>query len=144
MKRSFYESLSICPLFKGLTDKELKSISEEFISTTITEKNEIIFSEDKYQRALVIILKGSVTVTKHSGDTEILMSILKKGDIFGMATLFYEEDNYLTQIKASEKVTMAVISKENVIKILSLYPEVNKNYIGILSEKIHFLNKKIR
>ena len=60
-----------------------------------------------------------------------------------MATLFYEEENYLTQITALEKVTMAVFSKENVKKIFALYPEVSENYITILSEKIHFLNKKI-
>ena len=47
------------------------------------------------------------------------MNILKKGDIFGMATLFYEEENYLTQITALEKVTLAVFSKENVKKIES-------------------------
>ena len=47
------------------------------------------------------------------------------------------------KIKAREKVTMAVFSKENVRKMLALYPQINENYIIILSEKIHFLNNKI-
>ena len=60
-----------------------------------------------------------------------------------MATLFYEKENYLTKITALEKVTMAVIKKENLMKIFSEYPKVSENYITILSEKIHFLNRKI-
>ena len=143
MRKSYIEALSVCPLFKGISMSELITIASEFTEITICEKNDIIISETNYTRSLGIIIKGSATVIKHSGDTEILMSILKKGDIFGMATLFFEENSYLTEIRADEKVTMAVFSKENVRKMLALYPKVNENYITILSEKIHFLNKKI-
>lgn len=143
MKKSVIDSLSTSPLFKGLGTEELIKLTNEYMSVRICEKNEIIISETNYTRALGIIIKGSASVIKHSGQSEILMSILKKGDIFGMATLFYEEENYLTEIRAKEKVTMAVFSKENVRKMLSFYPQVNENYITILSEKIHFLNNKI-
>ncbi len=143
MRKSVTESLSACPLFKGLDVAELTKLTTEYMTIRVCEKNEIIISENNYTRALGIIIKGSASVTKHSGETKILMSILKKGDIFGMATLFFEEENYLTEIKAKEKVTMAVFSKENVKKMFTLYPQVNENYITILSEKIHFLNNKI-
>ncbi len=143
MKKSVIDSLSSCPLFKDVGSNELTKLTNEYMSLKVCEKNEIIISEKIYTRALGIIIKGSATVTKNSGDTSVLMSILKKGDIFGMATLFYEEENYLTQIRADEKVTIAVFSKENVRKMLALYPQVNENYITILSEKIHFLNNKI-
>lgn len=143
MKKSVIDSLSSSPLFKGLGSQELIKLTNEYMSVRVCEKNEIIISETNYTRALGIIISGSATVTKHSGDNQILMSILKKGDIFGMATLFFEEEHYLTEIKAKEKVTMAVFSKDDVRKMLSLYPKVNENYITILSEKIHFLNNKI-
>ncbi len=143
MKKSIIESLSECPLFKGIPLSELTTLTNAYMTLSVCEKNDTIISENNYTRSLGIIIKGSATVTKHSGETEILMSILKKGDIFGMATLFHEEDNYLTSIRACEKITMAVFSKDNVRKMLSLYPQVNENYITILSEKIHFLNKKI-
>lgn len=143
MKKSVLESLSQCPIFKNISKDDLCTIAEKYASFSVCEKHEVIFSENNYTRSLVIIIKGSASVTKQSNNSKILMSILKKGDIFGMATLFYEEENYLTQITALEKVTMAVFSKENVKKIFSLYPAVSENYITILSEKIHFLNKKI-
>lgn len=143
MKKSVIESLSECPLFRGIDASELQLLAEKYMTINVCEKYQTIISENDYTRSLGIIIKGSATVTKHSGETEILMSILKKGDIFGMATLFYEKDNYLTEIKACEKVTMAVFSKDNVRAMLSLYPQINENYITILSEKIHFLNRKI-
>lgn len=143
MKKAVIEALSACPLFKGLGTEELTDLTSEYMYLKVCEKNEIIISENNYTRALGIIIKGSATVTKHNGSSSVLMSILKKGDIFGMATLFYEEENFLTQIRADEKVTIAVFEKENVRKMLSEYPVVNENYITILSEKIHFLNSKI-
>ncbi len=143
MKNSVLKLLSECPIFKNIPEDDLCAIAENYASLSVCEKHDVIFSENKYTRSLVIIIKGSASVTKQSGNSKILMNILKKGDIFGMATLFFEEENYLTQITALEKVTMAVFSKENVQKIFSLYPAVSENYITILSEKIHFLNKKI-
>jgi len=143
MKKSVLESLSECPVFKNISKDDLCTIAQEYATFSVCEKNEVIFSENNYTRSLVIIIKGSASVTKQSGNSKILMNILNKGDIFGMATLFYEEENYLTQITALEKVTLAVFSKENVKKIFSLYPAVSENYITILSGKIHFLNKKI-
>ncbi len=143
MKKSILKSLSDCPLFNGVSEKELCEIAEKYMTVSVAEKNDIIFSENKYTRSLVIIIKGRASVTKHSGKTNILLNILSKGDIFGMATLFYEKDSYLTEITALEKTTLAVFSKENVKKIFALYPDVSENYITILSEKIHFLNRKI-
>ena len=143
MKKSILNSLAECPLFRNISEADLCNIAEEYATIEVCEKNEVIFSENNYTRSLVIIIKGSASVTKQSGNSKILMNIHNKGDIFGMATLFYEEENYLTQITALEKMTMAVFSKENVKKIFSVHPAVSENYITILSEKIHFLNKKI-
>ena len=143
MKKSVLTLLSQCPIFKNISEDDLNTIVENFAEFSVCEKHEVIFSENNYTRSLVIIIKGSASVTKQSGNSKILMNVLKKGDIFGMATLFFEEENYLTQITALEKVTMIVFSKENVKKFFALYPVVSENYITILSEKIHFLNKKI-
>lgn len=143
MKKSVLALLSQCPIFKNMSEDDLCKITENFATLSVCEKHDVIFSENNYTRSLVILIRGSASVTKQSGNSKILMNILKKGDIFGMATLFYEEENYLTQITALEKVTMVVFPKENVQKIFSLYPAVSENYITILSEKIHFLNKKI-
>lgn len=143
MKKNESASLIGCKLFARLSSEETEKIVNEYASYYSCKKNNIIFSETKYKRAIVIILSGSASVTKNTDNAKILMNILSKGDIFGMAALFHEEDFFLTEITALEPVTMLVIEKESLLKIFSEYPVVAENYITILSEKIHFLNKKI-
>ncbi|MCD7775432.1 MAG: Crp/Fnr family transcriptional regulator [Clostridiales bacterium] len=146
MRNSYLKGLQSCDLFQSVDDGGLEKIADEFGEIVTKEKNEIIFSENNYSRSLVIILKGSVSVTKKSGSGKggnILMNVLKQGDIFGMTSIFYEEDNFLTEITADERVALMFLSKENLINIFKAYPKVCESYITILSEKIHFLNKKI-
>ena len=143
MKQAFLETLSSCPLFRNVSADDLQIIAENYASLSVSEKNSVIYSESQYEKALMILLKGRASVTKNSGSGKILMSVLEKGDIFGMAALFYEEEPFLTEITALDKVTMLMISKENLKKIFARWPVVSENYITILSEKIHFLNRKI-
>lgn len=143
MKTANLEALQQCTLFAQLSSTDIENIAKNYASFSVCDKHTIIFSETNYKRALVIILKGSASVTKKSDNAKILMSILKKGDIFGMAALFHEEDLFLTEITAQEKVSMLTIEKNDLAKIFALYPVIAENYITILSERIHFLNKKI-
>lgn len=143
MKKSTLEALKKCKLFKTLNENELTYIAENYSVISTCEKNEVIFSETQYTRSLVIITKGRATVKKNSGSGKILMNVLNTGDVFGMAAMFYEKENFLTEITAAEKVSLMIISKENLINIFKQFPVVTENYITILSEKIHFLNKKI-
>lgn len=143
MKQAFLETLRTCPLFREVSDDELQNIADDYASLTVSEKNNVIYSETQYEKALMILIKGRASVTKNSGSGKILMSILEKGDIFGMAALFYEDEPFLTEITALDKVTMLMISKENLKRIFVRWPVVSENYITILSEKIHFLNRKI-
>lgn len=143
MKQAFLETLRTCPLFRKVSNDDLQIIADDYTSLTVSEKNIVIFSETQYEKALMILLKGRASVTKNGGSGKILMSILEKGDIFGMAALFYEDEPFLTEITALDKVTMLMISKENLKKIFVRWPVVSENYITILSEKIHFLNRKI-
>ncbi len=139
MRKAYLQSFELCPLFSGITGDELNSIVTSFSVVNTYSKGETVFSEKEYVRGLVIIIKGSASVTK----ADVLINILKKGDVFGMATLFFEEENYLTDITAKEELTVAFISKENVKKMFALYSVITENYITILSGKIHFLNSKI-
>lgn len=143
MKQKVFEALYKCRLFNNADESTVREIADNYASLSVCEKNSVIFSETKYTRALVIIVKGKVSVTKKNGNGKILMSILGEGDIFGMATMFYEEENFLTEITALEKVTMLTVPKDSLVKLFSLYPIITENYIKILSERIHFLNKKI-
>jgi CRP-like cAMP-binding protein len=60
-----------------------------------------------------------------------------------MATLFYEDEEYPSEITAESAMRIAVLPKELVEDAFEKYPEFAKAYAVLLSQKIHFLNEKL-
>ncbi len=128
------------PLFSKLNIETLKN-GMEIISV---KKGETIMAKKHFNRCLVFILKGNASVFKIGlGGRKTVINSFSKGDVFGMATLFYEEAEYPSEITAEKDLRLAVFPKETVEKLFSENPEFAKSYVILLSEKIHFLNKKL-
>lgn len=106
-------------------------------------RGDIVFSPDSYEKSLAVILKGSAEVSKLTEKGNMYMSTLEAGDIFGMSCLYYDGDDFPTTVTAKETSRLLFITKEQLSSIFRRYPFVLENYFGILSSKIHFLNKKI-
>lgn len=114
------------------------------IEIETAKKGETLMGKNRFIRCLALIIKGNASVSKIGLDgrrTEI--NRLSEGDVFGMATLFYEEAEYPSEITAETPLRIAVLQKETVEKAFSDSPEFAKAYVTLLSEKIHFLNKKL-
>lgn len=144
MRKSDIESIQTCPLFNNLDRERISALLKELSPSAVSyEKNEVIFSPVSFTRSLAVITKGSAAVTKTGGSSTVYMSKLISGNIFGMASLFYESDEYLTCITAKEKCRVMFLTREQVDLLFRLEPITGVNYITILSERIHFLNKRI-
>ncbi len=138
-----------------LKDKEVFAESELFSSFDINEyKNEIeiisakkgerVMGKDSFRRCLVLIISGEAVVSKKGLDGKAtIMNTFHKGDVFGMATLFYEEAEFPSEITAGTNLKIAVLGKETVEKVIFENPGFARAYITLLSQKIHFLNKKL-
>ncbi len=94
------------------------------------------------KNSLFIILKGSACVYGISKSQPVILNILNKGGIFGMASLFGEKCE-TTSILAKHNCIYALITQECVEEMLKNDIDFTKNYICFLSDKIRFLNKKI-
>jgi CRP-like cAMP-binding protein len=128
------------PLFSKLNLETIKS-GMEIVSV---KKGETIMAQKKFRRGLVYILKGSASVFKLGLDgRKNVINNFYEGDVFGMATLFYEEAEYPSEITAEKDLRLAVFSKEIIEKAFSENPEFAKAYVVLLSQKIHFINKKL-
>lgn len=128
------------PLFSTL---DFKSLNEK-TDIISAKKGETIMDEKIFNRCLVFILKGSALVYKIGLDgKQTVINRLSVGDVFGMATLFYEKDEFPSEIVAEKDIRMAVFSKEIVEQTFTENPQFAKAYVTLLSEKIHFLNKKL-
>lgn len=131
LKSKLFSSLDI----NGYPDK---------IEIVLAKKGETVMEKDSFSRCLMLITDGKAVVTKTSHDgRKTIINTLSKGDVFGMVTLFYEEEELLSEITAATDLRMAVLKKETVEKAILENPGFAVAYITLLSEKIHFLNKKL-
>ena len=107
------------------------------------KKGETLMAAESFERSLVLILKGSAKVSKIGADGKrTVINVLSAGDVFGMATLFYES-GYPSEITAESPCRTAVFPKELVEEAFASSPEFAKAYVTLLSQKIHFLNRKL-
>lgn len=128
------------PLFSKLNLETLKNAME----IVLVKKGETVMAKKHFSRCLVFILKGSACVFKIGFDgRKTVINSFSEGDVFGMATLFYEEAEFPSEITAEKDLRLAVFPKEAVEKLFAENPEFAKSYVTLLSEKIHFLNKKL-
>ena len=103
---------------------------------TTFSRNQIIFSEGEKCSKIGIIIEGEIkisTITHH--EKEETFTIVKKGDIFGNSLIFSSSPYYLGDITATQKTTICFISKSDLIKELSLHPDLLESYINIISDK---------
>lgn len=128
------------PLFKNIDIDRFKD-RVVFINA---KKGETIMTKKSFSRCLALIIKGKATVSKIGLDgRRTVINSLSDGDVFGMATLFYEDAEFPSEITSEAALRLAIFPKELVEEAFSLYPEFAKAYAVLLSEKIHFLNKKL-
>lgn len=108
------------------------------------KKGEAVMENEKFSRCLAMIISGKASVRKtgFSGNKTVI-NTLSEGDVFGMATLFYEEESFPSIISAESPLRLAVFPKDIIIEAFETSPEFAKAYATLLSEKIHFLNKKL-
>lgn len=124
-------------LFKGITEKYLKQIVDDF-SILHAAKNEVIIVQEDTSTDLYIILKGKVKVTLMSGEgEEYILTDLHVGDYFGEMSLIDGKPRCATVV-AVEDSTFAVLKRERLIEALKRDPILA---LDLLSTLVHKLRK---
>lgn len=116
-----------------LTDRDFEKVKYK--------KGEIIYSGEVFRDCIGLILSGRATVRKK--DSDIIVSRLSVGDVFGAAALFLSSDYFINEITAEVKTEVLYIGKAAVRQLLQTDPDFSLGFIRYLSERIFFLNKRI-
>lgn len=99
--------------------------------------NQIVFCENEPGNELYVIKKGKIKIIKVSDNNEVILSILKEGDVFGELAIASDKPRNATAISYGE-TTLIPISKDTLIKFISNSPDLlNKIYTSI-SQRIWF------
>lgn len=126
-------------LFEGLTSKEKETIcSQPECRTTHYYPGESIYSKDKFERAIGIVLEGDAVVYTNSGD--VPFRHIGRNECFGIAMLFCKENTYVSKIVASGECTVLFIPEQVVLESIRKNQRFMENYLSLLSEKVRYLN----
>jgi len=104
--------------------------------------NTMIFCEGEPGKELYIIQKGQVKITKIVGDKEVLLAVLKKGDIFGEMSLLDNKPRSASAITDGD-CHLLVINKSNFETMVKTQPQLATRLIELLSERIWMAHRQL-
>ena len=130
-------------MLKGLSDFERQTIINGFKPEKKFSKGETIYAPSSFKRAIGYIVSGSATAFTDNNNG-VVMKTFSEGMCFGAAAVFGEGDIYVSKITANEDCSVLFISEAELKGIFETCPAAAVNYINFLSDKIRFLNKKLK
>ncbi len=144
MKKDFLP-LKQCILFNNFDDNSLENILKKCNSHIESfSKGESIAIEGDSIKSLGIILEGSIEVQKLFPSGRFLtMSKLSSGDIFGEVIIFSKRTTYPATLTSVTKSKVLFIEKNDILHLCSEEDIFLKAFMGLLSNKILMLNKKV-
>jgi len=151
---AYYQYLKYCPdgANKARATERMEKIkpyakalyldgdSEQF--TRIYPKDTMIFAEVMPGSELYIIQKGSVKITKIVNETEVLLAVLKTGDIFGEMSLIEKKPRSAGAI-AYEDTQLLAVNQENFERMVASQPQIIARLTQLLAERIWFIYKQL-
>ena len=115
---------------------------DENVFTRAYPKDTMIFSENMPGKEMYIIQKGSVKITKIVNDSEVLLAVLRQGDMFGEMSLIESKPRSASAIAFEDAVLLAV-NKENFARMVQTQPQIIARLTTTLAERIWFIYKQL-
>lgn len=134
--------ISNARIFGSLTGKDIKTLTGMGERRQWAKGGQIISQGDE-GNALYLILSGKVKVVLYGEEgKEIVLSIMKEGDVFGEMALFDGEPRSAS-VEAIEDVECFIIHGEDILKYIKTRPIVALNFLAHLSKRLREADKKI-
>ena len=108
----------------------------------IYPKNSMVFAEGEPGNELFIIQKGSVTIAKIIDDKEILLAVLKPGDIFGEMALLEAKPRAASAV-AYEECQVLAVNRANFERMIQTQPQLIARLTTLLADRIWLIYKHL-
>jgi CRP-like cAMP-binding protein len=118
----------------------LDKVPDDFTRTY--PKNTMIFSENEPGSELYIIQRGVVKISKIVEDNEVLLALLKPGDIFGEMALLENKPRSASAI-ANEDVTVMAVNKSNFERMVQTQPQLITKLTTLLADRLWLIYKQL-
>ena len=110
--------------------------------TRVYKKDSIIFCEGEPGDELFIIQKGSVKIIKITENNEILLAVLKTGDIFGEMALLESKPRAAGAV-AYEDCQLMAVNRDNFQQMIKTQPQLIARLTTLLAERIWIIYKQL-
>lgn len=98
---------------------------------------QIIFCENEPGNQLFIIKKGRVKIVKYHNGSEIILSVLKEGDIFGELAIVSDKPRNASAVSFGTTVVLS-IDKESMLKLIQKSSDLMKRIFTAISQRVWF------
>ena len=105
-------------------------------------KNSMLFAEGEPGFELFIIQKGSVKIVKVVNNNEVLLAVLKAGDIFGEMALLESKPRAASAI-AYEDCQVLAVNKANFERMIVTQPQIVARLTTLLAERIWTIYRQL-
>jgi CRP-like cAMP-binding protein len=151
---AYHQYIKFCPKGENVTiAKErikkiapyAKNVKLEFKSDEMTRyysKDMMIFCEGEPGEELYIIQKGSVKIIKVVENSEVLLAVLKAGDIFGEMSLLESKPRAAGAV-AYEDCQLMAVNRENFKRMIITQPQLIARLTTLLAERIWLIYKQL-
>lgn len=102
-----------------------------------------MIAEDGAVPALGLMISGKASIFGKNNAGKVLLNLVEKGDVFNAAAVFFSEGDAFGTVVAKTKCEVLFITRARLEKLIEGDFAIASAYISLLSEKIHFLNRKI-
>jgi CRP-like cAMP-binding protein len=105
-------------------------------------QNSMLFCENEPGDELFIIQKGSIKISKIVDNKEVLLSMLKAGDIFGEMSLLESKLRSASAI-ANEDCSVMAVNQANFQHMIHTNPQIIARLTTLLAERIWLIYKQL-
>lgn len=138
------EKVFSSPIFVGVDRNCASDIFDRHGCSAVDfEEGDTILSQSDLCHRAGIILAGEAVATTADDSKNALLRFLGAGDLFGIANLFTNE-SYVSSIRAKKRCRVFFFTEEAIRELLEKDHTFLYNYLGFLSGRICYLNRKIR
>ncbi len=144
--RHIRHHLKKCRLFSDMDDRQIHQVLQGLhYRVSAFSREQMVASEGATCMHLGIIMTGEVSIQRiyQSGRT-LTVDRLRAGDIFGEVIIFSGHRRYPATITAADDTRIMFIDRDEVVKLCYSHPRFLDNFLGMLSEKILTLNRRVK
>jgi CRP-like cAMP-binding protein len=122
---------TVNPIRQGINDAE-----------RVYPRDSMIFAEGERGDELYIIKKGTVKITKVTEQQEVILAILKPGDIFGEMALLEDKPRMAAAV-VYEECTLMVVNRANFGGLIAVQPQLVTRLTTLFAERLWVTYKQL-